>query len=93
MSKINWIPVGVSLEEVKADLGFTGKEVTLARQPVLEAKAFDGDNGGFTRLTTSEVVFMASVAALKAAGMPKDCEEGSVDVSCRKGRLKIHLNK
>lgn len=93
MSRIKWIPTGVSLEDVKADLGFTNKDNTFGRQPILEAKAFDGDNGGYSRITTAEHVFMTSVAALKAAKMPEVVEEGTVDVSCHKGKLKIYLNK
>ena len=92
MSKIKWIPANVNINEVKADLGFTDKNVTFARQPVLEAKAFEGDNGGYTRLTTPDHVFMTSVAALKAAKMPEVAEEGKVDVSCSKGKLRIYIN-
>lgn len=93
MSKIKWIPANVNIEDVKADLGFTNKDITFSRQPVIEAKAFEGDNGGYSRITTPTHVFMTSVAALKAAQMPIDPAEGTVDISCQKGKLKVYLNK
>ena len=90
MKKIEWYPAGTNLNEVKADLGFTTKEVNFPRQPILNAKAYEGENGGFTRITTPDSVFMASVAALKAAGMPDEAQEGKVEISCTKGKLKVH---
>ena len=92
MAKINWLPIGVKYEEVKADLGFTDKKTSFGRTPVLEARPFPGDNGGYTRVTTPQNVLMTSVAALKAAGMPENAEEGAVEIACRKGKLTVHIN-
>lgn len=90
MKKLQWYPESVNLGEVKADLGFTSKEVDFPRQPILNAKSYEGENGGFTRITTPKHVFMASVAALVTAGMPDEAMEGKVEISCTKGKLKVH---
>ena len=87
--RLDWIPSDSNYEAVKPDLGFTTKHDTFPREPILETKPFSGDNGGFTRITTTSRVLMASVAALKAAGMPKDVEEGKCELACQKGKLKV----
>ena len=89
MAKLNWLPTGVKYADVKPDLGFTTKDDKFNREPVLNTKAYPGDNGGFTRVTTTNRVLMASVAALKAANMPENPDEGKVEISCEKGKLHI----
>ena len=84
MKKIQFCADGVDFNTIKPDQGFLDKNTEFGWTPIIDAKPL---NDAYTRVETAELSFVMSIAAIKAAGLPAECDENTYEVTCHKGKL------